>query len=135
MNNLFLLHIDLVSPTISEHAIGGGNLFFSRRMRSVGPFQMVRIHQFSAHVTVALVHKEALTMRAHYGVRAGAAILHGFFGRDQLPRAHDPFSNLRLALPKDERTADHNCQQNKYRVSHFVASQPSGSKSNASVSR
>src|SRR5579863_818819 len=135
MNNLFLLHIDLVSPTISERAIGGSNLFFRRRMRRVGPFQMARIHQFSTHVTVALVHEEALTLRAHNRVWASAAIFHGFFGRDQLPCAYDPVSNLRLALPKDERAADHNCQQNKYAVSHFAASHPSGSKSNASVSR
>src|SRR5262249_6135059 len=49
MNNLLLLHVNLVVPTIGERAISGSKLFFLRRMKRVSPFRAVGINQVSTH--------------------------------------------------------------------------------------
>ena len=68
VNDLLLLHIDLVASTIREHAIGGSKLFFFGRMRGVSPFRQVWIHQVGARITVALVHEETLAVRQNSGL-------------------------------------------------------------------
>src|SRR5947209_8740599 len=107
VNNLLLLHIDLVSPTISEGAVGGSKLFLRCRMHRISPFWTFWIHQVSTHVTIALVHEETLTLCAIQGVWPTGAIFHSLLGGDQLPRAHDLISYVRFGLPKDGRSAEH----------------------------
>src|SRR5437870_12616092 len=62
MNDLLLLGVDLVPATVSECAVGGSDLFLRRSMHWIGPFWTVGIHKVGAHITVALVHEEALTV-------------------------------------------------------------------------
>src|SRR4029077_6545029 len=44
MNNLLVLHINLVTSTVSERAVGGGNLFLRRCVHRIRPFHTIRIH-------------------------------------------------------------------------------------------
>src|SRR5215470_19764786 len=101
MNNLLLLHINFVASTIGERAMGHSKLLFRRRVEMVNPFRTLGIHQVSAHIAVALVHEEALTLCAILRIWAPGAIFHGLLGGHLLPRSHDSLTNLRFGLGTD----------------------------------
>src|SRR5260370_10090363 len=98
MNDLLLLGVDLVPATVSECAVGGSDLFLRRSMHWIGPFWTVGIHKVSAHITVALVHEEALTVESIGRIWASGPVFHDFFRGNQLPRPHDPIPNFRFVL-------------------------------------
>ena len=94
MNDLLLLGVDLVPATVSECAVGGSDLFLRRSMHWIGPFWTVGIHKVGAHITVALVHEEALTVGSIGRIWASGPGFHDVFRRNQLPRAHDSVANF-----------------------------------------
>jgi len=100
MNNPLLLHVDLVPATIGEAAIRGSEFFLRRDMYRIGPFWPVGIHKVSAHVTIALVHEEALAMGPERKNWPSGAVFHGFFCGNELPRTHDLITYLRFSLTK-----------------------------------
>jgi hypothetical protein len=105
MHNPLLLRVDLVSATVCEDAIRGSGSFHRRGMQRVGPFCPVGIHEFSAHVTVALVHEEAFGVRPESRKRASGAVLRGLFRGYEFPRAHDLITYFRFRLTKSRRCA------------------------------
>ncbi len=101
MNDLLLLGVDLIPATGNECAVGGSDPFLRRSMRWVGPFRTVGIHQDSAHVTVALVHEEALTVGSKGRKWASGPVFHDLFCGNHLPRAYDLIANFRFGLTED----------------------------------
>ena len=63
MDDLPLLHVDLVASAVGEGAIGGGRLFIRRETQRVAPFGAVRVDEIGAHVAIPLIHEEALASR------------------------------------------------------------------------
>src|SRR5262249_58863346 len=117
MNNLLLLHVDLVASTMGECAIGGSELFFLCRVNGVSPFRTVGINQVSAHISLALVDKEALTVGSIEWT--SGPVFHDVHRGNQLPRPHDSVSNLRFGLSKNQRTAEHKSQQRRETLVHL----------------
>ena len=122
MNDLLLLGVDLVPATVSECAVGGSDLFLRRSMHWIGPFWTVGIHKVSAHVTVALVHEEALTVGSIGRIWASGPGFHDVFRRNQLPRAHDSVANFRFGLTEGRGGAKQKSEQKQcggFHVGYF----------------
>src|SRR5437879_5783077 len=113
MNDLLLL------------AVGGSDLLLRRSMHRIGPFWTIGIHQVSAHVTVALVHEEALTVGSVGRIWPSGPVFHGVFSGNHLPRAHDSIANFRFGLTECRGGARQKSEQKQcggFHVGYFSGS-------------
>ena len=125
MNDLLLLGVDLIPATVGECAVGGSDLLLRRSMHRIGPFWTVGIHKVSAHVTVALVHEEALTVGSIGGIWPSGPVFHGVFSGNHLPRAHDSIANFRFGLSECRGGAKQKSEQKQcggFHVGYFSGS-------------
>src|SRR5436190_12940341 len=138
MNDLLLLGVNLVPATVGECAVGGSDLLLRRGMHRIGPFWTVGIHKVSAHVTVALVHDEALTVGSIGGIWPSGPIFHGVFSGNHLPRAHDSIANFRFGLTECQSGAKQKSEQKQcggFHVGYFSGSIKFQLRGHSSVSR
>src|SRR5262249_3409173 len=95
---LILLRVNLITSAVGERSLSGGNTLVGSRMIVVRPLGTVGINQVRAHVTLAVVQKEAPGVRAKLGKRASAAVFQGLFCQNELPRTNDAIADFRFAL-------------------------------------
>src|SRR5215831_2559863 len=117
MNNPLLLHIDLVPATISKRTLCDCGFFFRGGMDRIGPFGSVGIDELTAHVTVALVHEEALGVRPETGKWPSTAVLKGLLCQHELPGAYDSITDFRFRLTQGRGTQSE-ADQKQYGTIH-----------------
>ena len=69
------LCIQGISPAISQESVEGGDLVVARGLLWVLPSGTVGVHHFRAHVSVWLIHQEALGMGVKLRIGYNASVL------------------------------------------------------------
>lgn len=96
VHNLFSFYIDLIAAAICEDSVSGGNIFVQRGTNPIIRFGSIGVFYDDAHISISLVHQEALAVRTELRKGARASAFKRFLGRDEFPSAYNSTANLRF---------------------------------------